>query len=299
MPLEIDLPSPQADEIVVTGMMRDARAKTTRAHAQHAPVVVWTGDSDLGKTTTARWLTSHLNEMHGEAPNDERTYRAFHYETGEIPDGADHGDKRAIRGMYYQVVGTLDEGMYRRSPAHRLAEIVVRSLRRQKIEMVFVDEAGLLSIKALRGMALLCDVAEQKGWPLTIVLIGMDQLPQKVTSRPQLDSRAKRWVFFEEYDEDATWAFLSELFSEEFVGPEAGGSDRERGVVEVVHELTGGVCGQVVDLMREALLQRDRLDHNLDADLVRQTWLYLRRNREEAMKRSRKWTMDTNRGQEA
>lgn len=249
-------------------------------------MVVWTGDTDLGKTTTARWMTEKVNQGFDQAPGDDDSYRALYYETGRIPRAVNNGAKRAIRSVYQQVLGTMDPGMYRQSPPHHLAELVVRGLERKQLEMLFVDEAGLLSISALRGMALLYDIAEMENWPLTIVLIGMDDLPQSLQAKRQLQSRVKQWVFFEAYEVEEVWPVLADLFGDHFEGPDDGDANEER-VVELVCDLTGGTIGQIVPLVRRTTSACHRFDRELNTEAVREVWVAERRTEKIAVERAK------------
>ena len=77
--------------------------------------------------------------------------------------------------------------------------------------MIFIDEAGGLSVDAIQGMILVRDTAFSMHWPLTLVLIGMDDLPVKVNSKCQIKGRVSEWCYFVEYGFDDTWHLLAEL----------------------------------------------------------------------------------------
>jgi hypothetical protein len=101
-----------------------------------------------------------------------------------------------------------------------------------------VDEAGRLSLDALDGFVLVSDTAGNMKWPLTIVLIGMDDLPVKIKLNARINSRVHQKICFEPYKLHETWDLLTAL-DHYFAGLDRKNSkDKEQ--VELIHELTGG-----------------------------------------------------------
>jgi hypothetical protein len=84
--------------------------------------------------------------------------------------------------------------------------------------MILVDEAGGLCLSSLRGLVLLSDSAGNLLHRLSIVLIGMDDLPRALNALPQIKGRLNEFCYFEPYGENECWQFLTKLhphFSEE------------------------------------------------------------------------------------
>lgn len=284
----IQFPTRNTKQTVVTPMLRQVKNQTLRAHAHNAAMMIWTGQTDTGKTTAARWLTEQINESFEADPDNPNAYRAHHYETGRIPEKANNDDKRAVRSVYEEVLGTMDQGLYRSTPANRLAELVVRGLRRQHLELLLVDEAGLLSLGALRGMALVGDVAENEGWPLTICLIGMDDLPKKVELQPQISSRVKRWVFFQEYSQKETWSLLANLFPNHFEGSQDGGK-REKRCVRFIHDISGGICGLFVDFTQQAIARCEQVGWEMTEANLKVIRTSMLESKEKAQESAEEW----------
>jgi AAA domain len=189
----LEIPKRKTVEVVLTGQMRRAASRILAIHGGGGLVVVH-GRSRLGKTTTANWITGGINDQYN--PDDPASFRALHYEVGEIPPWSGQEMKKGIRSLYHATIGRLDEGQYRQLPPEDLARQLVFGLRRHHLQMIFVDEAGCLSVDAIRGMVLVSDVAHLSNWPLTIVFVGMDDLPTKICDLPQLEKRVHEWLYF-------------------------------------------------------------------------------------------------------
>jgi hypothetical protein len=242
----LKFPARRNDAVVVTGLMKSVMSRTVNTQPLGG-LVVWSGATRLGKTTTARLLAEEINSAYD--PKNPDAFRAHYYEVGKIADWAAQGDKKAVRSLYHAVAGPLDEGLYRQSPSEDLASLLVRNLKRQAIGLILVDEAGLLSIEAMRGMVLVRDVAENMGVPLGLVFVGMDDLPTKLTRNPQVEGRIHEWCHFSEYDFDETWDLLRELH------PHFRTLDRtdpdHRAQVDFIHDTFGGVPGRFVPFLHK------------------------------------------------
>ena len=254
-PINFTLAFPQKRvfKIVETSMMRVILERTLSVHVLSA-LVVWYGRSRLGKTTTALLMVDKLAAIYD--PNNPDAFRAVHYEVGEVEAYSGNEMKRGIKSLYNAALGTLlDNAVYVRDPPESLAARLVHGLRLRNIQMIFVEEAGCLSLDAIRGMVLVRDVAENTGWPLTIVFIGMDDLPVKMTRLPQIENRVHEWCYFEEYDLDNTWAILAELH------PHFASLDRDnkehQELVKFIHDTYGGIPGLIVPFLQ-------RLDHEIN-----------------------------------
>lgn len=230
--------------IVPTDLMREV---VNRTSAIHPGIALWYGDSRLGKSTTARYMVEKIAEAY-EASNPH-AFRAVHYEVGEIAGWTGNEQKKGIKSLYYATVGRIDEGVYRHDPAESLAAQLVLGLRRKNIRMICVDEAGTLSLEAIRGMILVSDTAQNLNYPLSLVLIGMDDLPTKVRHLPQVENRIDEWCFFEAYGLAETGRLLSHLHPH-FEGLDY--NDPEQfAQVECVYEMFGGFPGLIVPFLKK------------------------------------------------
>jgi hypothetical protein len=200
------LPARRDEKIVKTAEMLRAINRTLGIHPI-GRVTVWSGPSGNGKSTTAQYLVQELERatINGET-------NAFRAQWIEFSSTYGAGaDKRVIRAIYHGAVQSLTEGAYRRLPAGDLARELIGGLQARNIQMLLLDEAGVLSEEALRGICLIVDTAKAMGWHLSVVLIGMDDLPRKVESCPQLKGRVREWCYFKPYTFLDTWNFLAAL----------------------------------------------------------------------------------------
>lgn len=187
-------PARAESALVRTHMMEQAKKRTFVVH-KRGGLVVWSGRSRIGKTSTAEWLESQINDRYG--PDNSDAFRARYFEVGELGRQTGAHTKQAIRALYHATLGRLDEGVYRSSSPEDLAQLVIHGLDRRAIEMIFVDEAGLYSLEAIRGLVLVVDWARRLGHRLTLVLIGMDDIECTIGSNPQVNNRVADWVCFE------------------------------------------------------------------------------------------------------
>jgi hypothetical protein len=98
-------------------------------------------------------------------------------------------------------------------------------------------------------MTLVRDIAENEGYALTIVFVGMDDLPQKMTRLPQVHRRVKEVCYFSQYNLDETWALLKELHPY-FAGLD-GSKSPHREQVEAVHEFCLGLPALIVAFVQK------------------------------------------------
>lgn len=197
---------PDKKIIVPTGMMLEMINRTSAVHPGNT---IWYGESRLGKTTTAQYMVQKIEEAYN--PQNPHAYRTVHYEAGKVEEWTGNGMKKGIKSLYYATLGRIDEGVYRHDPPEALAAQLVYGLRRKNIQIVFVDEAGVLSLEAIRGIVLAGDVARNMNYPLSLVFIGMDDLPTKVQHLPQVDKRFVEWCYFEAYSLEEMAKFLAQI----------------------------------------------------------------------------------------
>jgi hypothetical protein len=263
------------EKLIETAQMIRTANRTFAVHSLCA-LVLYVGRSRLGKTTTARWISKQINDRYD--PEDTNAFRAFHYEVGAIEEWTGNEMKKGIRSLYEAVVGLpLDEGFYRQTPTEGLARQTVFALRRKGIQMVFIDEAGCLSLDAIRGMVLVRDTAEIEGWTLSLIFIGMDELPKLMTRLKQIENRIHEWVYFEPYNIDETWELLIELHPYFAELDARQKNDREQ--VEFVHEISGGAPGLMIPFVQKVALRLKAKPSNTGLPMLRAIHLEMIRDK--------------------
>jgi general secretion pathway protein A len=249
----LSFPPPNKEVVVVTGMMKYAAKLTLDTHC-NGGFVAWSGGVGRGKTVCARWMAEELNNQYD--PHNSSAFRVRHYEVGKVPPWAGCEEKIAIRSLWHATIGSMDEGVYRKFPVEAQAELLVHSWQRMNLQLVFVDEAGRLSLDAIDGLVLVSDTAGNMKWPLTIVLIGMDDLPVKVGRNERIKRRIHQWCYFQPYKLDETWDLLAALHPYFAALDRKKMADREQ--VELIHDLTGGIPGYITPFVsRFAGMLRD------------------------------------------
>jgi type II secretory pathway predicted ATPase ExeA len=231
----LSFPTPRKKVRILTGMMKYASKLTLEAH-YNGGLVMWSGGVGRGKTWCAEWMVEELNAQYDSLNPD--TFRLKHYEIGRIHKWSGREEKIALRSLYHATIGPMDEGVYRAFPLEAIAETIVHGLRRVGYQIIFVDEAGRLSLNALDGLVLISDTAGIMKWPLTIVLIGMDDLPIKIKLNERINSRIHQKVCFEPYKLDETWDLLAAL--DQYFADLNRNKSKDKEQVALVHELTGG-----------------------------------------------------------
>lgn len=266
--------------IVETSLMTRTATRTLALH-YGSPLVVWTGPSRNGKTETAKWLRDNINEASESDPNG---FRAVLFEYGGGTKGSKNEMKRVIRSVYQATVAKLDEGLFRQSPSEDLALHVVKGLRAKNIQMLMIDEAGLLKVEGLRALVTIRDVAEHHGWPLSIVLIGMDNLPNDIARLPQIERRVHEWCYFEPYLLDETYELLVGLdpqFAKLRLDVPA-----ERDMIAFIQEKCAGLPGLLAPFLRKLQSNQSLLGGPLSLTLLRLVHLMTEKEHQKALSAS-------------
>lgn len=279
-------PIPRKKVIVETELMREMESRVLAIH-ELCGLCAWYGSSGAGKSTSAEWMTGRINEAFDS--NDEYSFKAVKYEVGKIKAGWGNEAKRAIRSLYSAVAGlTIDEGFYGRSTAEELADLVIYTAQKEQLQVVFVDEAGLLSLDAIGGLVLVSDKAKQLEFNLTIVLIGMDDLPQKLDPkrRPQIYRRIHDWCYFRHYDLEQTIALLKALHPHFASLDKTQRSDWEQ--FKFVHEISNGLPGFIVQFISRFDAQFKVSPENIDTTFLRAVHLRTVYDMQDMFEQSRK-----------
>lgn len=263
--------------IIETPLMTRTATRTLALHLG-SPLVVWTGPSRNGKTVTAQWLRDNINRA---ADSDPNGFRAVLFEYGGGTAQSRNEMKRVIRSVYQATVAKLDEGLYRQSPSEDLALHLVKGLRAKNIQMLMVDEAGLLKVEGLRALVTIRDVAEHNGWPLSIVLIGMDNLPADIARLPQIERRVHEWCYFEPYLLDETYELLAGLdpqFAKLRLDVPA-----QRDMIAFIQEICGGLPGLLAPFLRKLHYNQSMLGGPLSLTLLRAVYMLTDKEHQKAL----------------
>lgn len=239
--------APVKEIIIPTDLMCEMENRTV-AVQNLSGLVVWYGQAGAGKTTAAQWVRDRINSAF--KPEIEYAFKSVFYEVGKVKTGSGNEAKQALRSLYRAVTGMLlDEGVYGRNTVDEIADLIIHAAKRYRIQLVFVDEAGLLSVDAISALILAANKAKHLDWLLNIVLIGMDDLAEKLSERkrPQIFRRVHDWCYFRNYDIDQTADLLRALHPH-FAELNADNlSDWEQ--VKLIHEFSGGLPGFIVQFL--------------------------------------------------
>jgi AAA domain-containing protein len=235
-------PALQPQVRIEAGMMRVAEKRTLDAH-RLGGFIGFTGHQGIGKTTTAEWMVERINAAYD--PNNSRAFRAAYFTCPKTSGWSKQEMlemKRGVRLLYVNVLGPLDNGFYRSSRLpDEIAEQVVIGYEKNGIQLVFADEAGNLSLNAIRGMVIVSDKAKHRGWDLTIVLLGMDDLPRKLEILPQIRRRVNDLIYFKPYTLAETKKLLAALHP--YFGTLEDKNKSHRHQLETIHEKYEGLPG--------------------------------------------------------
>lgn len=267
--------------LVETAAMRTALDRTLSVHAG-GQFATWTGASRLGKTTTASWARNQINAAADRDDGDPDAFRAAYLEVGKVGPWGGHAQKSVLRSLYHGLIGKMPEAVYRQSPLEDLAAMTVAGLAQDNTQVVWLDETGRLSVDALDGLCLVVDAAAgaDPPFPLTIVLVGMNDLPTKVHTREQLKNRIHEWVHFAPYSPDETWKLLAALHPHFAALNSRRRAHQEQ--VEFVHDLALGRPGLVVPFVRRLAHWARVHGQDIDLTLLRAVHLMMQRDLDRA-----------------
>jgi len=245
---KVTFPEERPITLVETDMMKEIMGSTI-ANQPGGGMSLWYGRAGIGKTTTARLLTQKINEGFKLNPMNRHAFLAKYFQVGEIESGYGNEQKQGLKCLYNATLGPIDEGDYRRLPPEQIAADLVYGWRRLRYKIVFIDEAGCLSQGAIRGMVLARDIAENEGWIVSLIFIGMDDLPHKLKRLPQIRRRVHHWCYFEAYTFEETWKLLKKLHPY-FATLDESDEDHQA-QVRFLYETYGGYPGLLMPIINE------------------------------------------------
>lgn len=249
---QFSFPVPVDEKVIETDFMREVMNRTLMVHPGN---VIWYGESRVGKTTTARHMVQTINEAFD--PYNPHAFRAVHFEVGEIRAWTGNEQKKGLKSLYNSALSKIDDGLYQHDPSETIAQQLIFGLAQKNIQLIFIDEAGNLSLDAIRGMLMAYDAAKNLDHRLSLVFIGMDDLPTKVLKLPQVKGRIHEWCYFEPYKLDGLADLLEKLCPHFFAADDKNPKIAEN--VECIYELCGGFPGLVIPFLRK-LERYQRID---------------------------------------
>lgn len=250
--------------IVPTGFMIEMENRFKAVFFQTG-FLVWYGLAGAGKTTCGEWLVERINAAFD--PNNQHAYKAMLYEAGK--NTGKNSGQRTLLTLHKFVSGYNLDVSYQRYDVEPLAMEVLHTIKRKRIGLICIDEAGLLTVDAISALALLLDMAKSQSYPLTIILIGMDDLPSKMDqhTRPQLYRRVHQWCNFKDYDLQDTFNLLKGLHPHfNSINPTIPDQWSQ---VRLIHELTNALPGLIVQFLAKFDATYKKIPHLITTTLLR------------------------------
>jgi Cdc6-like AAA superfamily ATPase len=239
--------------IVVTDTIELAASRILIVHEMRGQFALMAGRSGAGKTTAATHICSALTEdCDNKAPN---AFRARQYVSSDMRAvRADMIERRLLAEFLGKALDiSVPVDSRRQSPAMLSSQILV-ALKQRNIQMVFIDEAGLVPSLGLNVLANLMNEACLKHhFPLTIVLVGMNDLPLTAYELPQVRRRIGDTICFEPYTAADALVVLREVdpyFSSLQTRPAEHDEVMEFLMSPEVSD--GGMLGQMIQLVERA-----------------------------------------------
>lgn len=191
-----------APAIIVTAVMEECLG-VLRSDLGRDGIHLWTGAGQVGKTTTARWCVDRFKQEFDESDPD--TFTAQWIQLASTHRGS---AQKTTMAMLESLGVPVRPASLRMTALDSQTRHVVSELRRQRILVWFIDEAGLLPDEGLRHVAQIHDTAHKNDWPVKIVLVGMNDLPSRITNQPQLNGRVEIRKTFEPIEEQDQRALI-------------------------------------------------------------------------------------------
>lgn len=196
----IKFPERTAPIVALTPKMLDAQDRLFAVHKPRGQFLVLTGPAGAGKTVAALHLADRINTAHaGGALN---SFAAAYYVASDWrkPTNSLMLQRMVFLEFAQQVLRLTVPKDTRSVNLPVLKDSIAAGLRLRNIQTVFIDEAGHIPPSGLDHLlALINNVATGERHPLTIVLVGMDDLPLNTQVLPQV-SRRVTTVYFTPYD---------------------------------------------------------------------------------------------------
>lgn len=250
----LTFPSRKARQVVTTPAIKQLQHFLLTSHQARGQFFVVTGHAGAGKTTAAGFICDQVNDAFEQGSNSPDAFSAKRFEVTDHRRGRGHIMGTRLLAEFAEKVVDYKVPTDIRIVNHAtLADVIIRGLMFRRIEMVFIDEAGRIPVDGLERLAMLLNkAAEEHGHRLTIVLVGMHDLPLNVAALPQIARRVAQTVMFDACDRDVLLKVLGDLYPGFFQG--CG----ERETADALDFITsdevskGGLLGYVIPVVEQA-----------------------------------------------
>lgn len=239
-----------------TPIIQSTEQRLMAAHNPRGQLFVITGHSGVGKTTAAAMIHDGINQLFDSDPGNSNAFRAKRFEVTNY--SSSHGlimHRRLLVEFGTKVLSLRSNIDIRNLNISDEMDRVIEGLISERIEIVFIDEAGRLPTAAFDCLVTLINKsAEEHMHRLTIVLIGMDELPVTVRQLPQVSRRVADTVMFTPCDSSVLLAVLGDL--DDFFNQLDPGSENGREIVMFLMDETvskGGLFGSAIPLVERAI----------------------------------------------
>lgn len=176
-----------------TEAVRLATTHILDAHGRWA-FVVMSGPPGVGKTTCAKFMVSLVNEQ--AALGEGIKAHTWEVSGRNKRQRAQQSTRGGLKELYVQFIGSVPSNLFQRETEHSVCRRLIAVLRQRGLQLLLLDEAGTMAPEELRGLAMVLNVAREEEWPLTMVLVGMDDIATTMEALPQVESRVADWVWF-------------------------------------------------------------------------------------------------------
>lgn len=233
---------------VETRLTRETATRLIGLHLGATQFAAIFGPAGIGKTEAAKLLNDTL---HRDAENKvPASFRAKYIEMPTVRKYTGNVEKQALGVIYNEVIGPLSPNEARGMSQQIMVRSIVQQLETGNIQMLFIDEAGRIDAQALEALTYLLNSASHSAHPLTIVLIGMHDLPHLIERVPQVHSRVADTITLREYDASGAYDLLSKIYPAigalRFETPEAAA------LMEYLVSACHGVAREMVHLVDRA-----------------------------------------------
>jgi type II secretory pathway predicted ATPase ExeA len=194
---------PYAEVVHHTKQMEDAGH---RIQAVHPALVMLTGLPGTGKTLTALEFTNYANRHWPVC--------AHYHEVKTLPLEHPQEDARTLQWLAQILKIPLSPIPVNRSKSSWVEQSImqiVSHLQLKSLQYLFLDEAGRLTLDAIRTLTSVFNYAQQIGHPLSIIFIGMGDLLRKAQADEQVKRRIHEWIHFYPAKQEDLVPLLSKL----------------------------------------------------------------------------------------
>lgn len=155
--------------------------------AQGVESAIVIGPPGVGKTYSVQLLLQRAEDREADRsladPRHEPRRMLYHVA------GLSTGRKTAALDLYQRVAGPIGNGKRRSISPHDLALQTAEELKRQRVHVVCIDEAQLISAENIDQLRQVPDFARQLGHPMGLLLVGTEELRPRIVEIRQLGQR--------------------------------------------------------------------------------------------------------------